>query len=520
MFNSAPVPNLNNAQFSVIVPNVVGGGSIVNGMVYDRGARADYDAWEKLGNPGWNFNGLLPYFKRSTTFTPPSPAKAREFDMTWDPAAYGNGPVQITLTNFQFPDLKPFWAAWKTEGVPLPKDPNLGQAVGAYWTPSNTDVRDGTRSSSTKAYYKPNASRPNLRLLTGQTVTQILFDGLTAKGVRYVSKDNKVTDVFARKEVILAAGAIATPKLLQSSGIGPKSVLQAAGVTVKKDLPAVGANFQDHPWAIMLFNLNNTSFPDPNTINVNATYNASVWQEYNQYHTGQIATSRGNTLTFLSLPQVTSAFQAIVKKLKSQNPLTYLPSIYGSNTALLNGFKAQRDILIKSLGGNDGAVVEYPVPAGGFGTLALQKPLSRGTIGLDPANPSGPPIVQYNTLMNPVDTDVLVASVRRNRKYWSNALLKKFSPVETLPGAQASTDQQIIDAFKGLLQPSFAHPSGSCAMMSENLGGCVSSQLLVYGTKKLSIVDASILPLIPACHLQATMYGVAEKAADIIKSRA
>jgi choline dehydrogenase-like flavoprotein len=147
--------------------------------------------------------------------------------------------------------------------------------------------------------------------------------------------------------------------------------------------------------------------------------------------------------------------------------------------------------------------------------------LSRGTITLNPSNKYSPPVVQWNTFQNPIDRSIMVEMVRWIRQHWARPELAKFSPIELVPGADAQTDDDIIDALNGqdALRPSFAHMSGSCAMMPESLGGVVSSDLTVYGVNGLSIVDGSIVPLVPATHLQATMYAVAEKAADIIKSR-
>ncbi|KAF2802690.1 choline dehydrogenase [Mytilinidion resinicola] len=519
---SAPDPGLNNLTFSVSVGAVVGGGSVVNGMEYDRGASADYDSWELLGNPGWGWSDLLPYFKKSTTFTPPSAAATEEFGITYDASAYGNGPIQATIANFQYPDLNSIWNAWRHDGVPLPKEGSVGDAVGAFWTPSTLDAKSSTRSHARTAYYDPVANRSNLHLITGQQANQILFKNLAATGVTFVSRANgSVSTVSARKEVILAAGAIHTPQLLQLSGIGPKAVLKAAGVKVKKDLAAVGANFQDHPAAFMSYTLSNTTFPNPLSLTLNATYNATSYQQYVDMKTGPYTAARGNSAAFLSLPQLTSKYISIIVSLLTQNPLAYLPSIY-TDSGLLKGFLAQRAILATQFATNNAAVSEFPFNGGGRATAALQKPLSRGTITLNATNPSGAPVIQYNAFQNPVDKAVLLAMVRHARAFWALPQLAKFSPVEAGPGAQYQTDDAIFDALVtgGLLQPTFAHPSGSCAMMPQVLGGCVGADLTVYGTTGLSVVDASIIPLIPAAHLQATMYAVAEKAADLIKARA
>ncbi len=331
---------------------------------------------------------------------------------------------------------------------------------------------------------------------------------------------NETTDVYATKEVILAAGAIQTPQLLQVSGIGPKSVLASAGIPVKKDLSAVGANLQDHATTIMVFDISNPSFPNPNTIATNATYNASVWQEYWVNRAGPIAAGSSSMVVLLSLPQLSQSAGSIASTLAGQTAAQYLPDIYRSSPPLLRGFLAQRQILGSRLNATNAAVAAFLFPGGGAALLLSLKPLSRGTVTLDTAYPRGLPVVQYNTLMNPVDSEIIVAIVKHARTFWSRPELAHLGPVELLPGAQFQTDQEILEALRnGVLLPSLAHPSGTCALMPEKLGGCVGPDLTVYGTKGLSVVDASVFPLIPGAPLQSTVYAVAEKAADLIKAR-
>jgi len=237
--HSAPVPGLGNKTFLVPVGNVVGGGSYVNGMQFDRGADADYNAWAELGNNGWDWKGLQPYFQKSNRFNRPSKALAKAFGITYDTSAYGNGPLNVSIPDFQFPDMKTIFDSSRAEGIPLPKE-GFANPIGAYWTPNSIDKASATRCTSRKAYYDPIVSRKNLKLLTTTHVDQIILEknrvgALTAAGVVITSKaTGKQTQVFAAKEVILAAGGVFTPHLLMYSGIGPKDVLQAAGVTVKK----------------------------------------------------------------------------------------------------------------------------------------------------------------------------------------------------------------------------------------------------------------------------------------------
>ncbi len=522
--SSAPNKHLDGAVFDVTMASVLGGGSVVNGMFADRGSMADYDAWEALGNEGWGWDGLFPYFRKSTNFTPPSADVADSFDIIWDPEAYGEGPLQVGYPSIGYPDLRNVTAAASARGISTSRRPASGDAVGLVWAPNTLDVQSGTRCHSRVAYYDPVADRPNLHLITGEQVQEIIFESasLTAIGIEMISRnDGTVRRAYASKEVILAAGAISTPKLLQLSGIGPVEVMKGAGIGVKKELSGVGANFQDHPVAFTSWNLSNLAFPNGNSIYTNTTYNESAWGEYVMNHTGPYTVSTGNTAIFLPLSQLTSSSETIVENIKKQISTDYLPEIYGSSNALLKGFEAQREILVSHFSGTNSAVAEFPVSAAIATVAVVEKPLSRGTVTLDPLNPRGQPVVQYNTLMNPVDRDILVRMIHYLREFNHDPLLTGYSPIETVPGELAQTDDDIITALLAAnsLKPSFAHPSCTCAMMPEELGGCVSSDLLVYGTKRLSVVDASIMPLIPATHIQTTVYAVAEKAADIIKAR-
>ncbi|KAH6643611.1 choline dehydrogenase-like protein [Boeremia exigua] len=525
--NSSAEPGLGNNSYPVIVAKVLGGGSVINGMVYDRGSAADYDAWEALGNPGWGWRGLEPYFKKGTTYQPATPDVVKDFNITWDPSTYGKGPLKVSVTSNQYADLKDYWKAWKATGVHVPKDGNNGESYGPSWYPNTMDATTGRRAHARYAYYDPIQARTNLKILTGATAQKIIFDSKdkpTAKGIEFVDATGKVSTVTATKEVILAAGSIQTPKLLQLSGVGPEGILKAAGIKVRVELDAVGSNFQDHPWATVMFNTTTTTFPNPNSLNTNATFNASAWAEYETKKTGPYTNARGNALAFISLPDMTSSdnVNSIVKSIGGQQDEQYLPALYKNNKKLLRGFAAQRKVITDIFKRRDAAVAEFPVPAdASFGLVGVEKPLSRGTVSINPANPNGPALVLHNAFVNPVDRTILGISTRYYRTVLASPILSRFKISETVPGAQYKTDTEIYDALlaQGALSPTLAHPSGSCPMMPESAGGCVNEKLLVYGTRRLSVIDASIIPIIPSCHLQATMYGIGEKAADIIKSR-
>ena len=524
---SLPEPGIGNGSFDVVVAKVLGGGSVVNGMIYDRGSAADYDAWGALGNKGWDWKGMLPYFIKGTTFQPPTDDVVKEFNITWDESAYGNGPLQVSITSNQYKDIKSYWAAWRASGVYVPEDGNSGEAYGPSWYPNTMDATTGRRAHARYSYYDPiKATRPNLHIITGTTVNKINFDTSRkppkAVSVEVTDKTGKCEIFNAKKEIVLAAGTIATPKLLQLSGVGPESVLKAAGIPTIVALDAVGSNFQDHPYATLVFNTTSNYFPDQNSLMTNATFNASAWKQYEETKTGPYTYARGNALSFISLPDMTNDTASLINALNSQKATDYLPSIYKTNKKLANGFVKQRKIIAEIFGRKDAAVTEFPCPADGtYALAAVEKPLSRGTVYINPKNPNGPPNVIYNAFVNPIDRKIMSISLRYLRTIWASPLLASHKIKEKVPGTQFTTDEEIYNALiaQSMLSPTLAHPSGSCPMMAREDGGCVNDKLMVYGTQHLSIVDASIIPIIPTAHLQATAYGIGEKAADIIKAR-
>lgn len=470
---------------------------------------------------------MYPFFQKGTEFIPPPQSTVEEFGITWDPMAYGKGPLKLGISDFQYPDIKDYFAAFKGAGAHMARDGNNGEAYGVSWYPNTMNPKTGERTHARNSYYDPVSSRRNLKVMLKTVATELVLDSgknLTARGVKVTDKVTGQTHtVYAKKEVVLAAGAVNTVKLLQLSGIGPKSVLEAAGIQVKLAHDGVGANFQDHPYTIIGFNISNMSTPNPTSLMTDPAFNASAWAEYAATKTGPLTQARGNALAFIPLPEVDPKnFQALSQQVLDLEDDAYLPPVYKNNEALLKGVKAQRMVLADLFQSKEAGIVEYPISASGAGVLVgLQKPLSRGVISINPQNPQGPPKILYNTLTNPIDKSVVAACVRYIRGVWARPELEKFSPVETSPGAQYQTDEELISKMVqlGSFSPTLAHPSGSCAMMPKDMGGCVSSDLLFYGVGKLSIVDASILPLVPSQHIQSTMYAVGEKAGQIIKNR-
>ncbi|KAG9717107.1 choline dehydrogenase-like protein, partial [Aureobasidium melanogenum] len=270
-----------------------------------------------------------------------------------------------------------------------------------------------------------------------------------------------------------------------------------------------------------MWNFNNDTTPNTNSLTNNATFNATSYDQYVANKTGPYTQAHGNGAAFLPLSKIApDTYKTIVNRLTSQNAADYLPAMYSDYPELVAGYEAQRKIQVEQFNSDNASMYEFSFQGGGFAITALQKPTSRGTVYLDPKNPYGEPIIDYHGLQNPVDMDLLLASIRYTRQIYNTTALSVFEPVELTPGTKYQTDDELKSQIaSGLVLPTFAHPASSCAMMPRNLGGVVDSGLQVYGVKKVTIVDASIMPLIPGTHLQATVYAVAEKAADIIKAR-
>jgi choline dehydrogenase-like flavoprotein len=458
---------------------------------------------------------------KSSTFTPNKEATVSKYNYTYDTSAYGSGPLQVSLPEWQYPAMPTFWNAMDEMNIEKIQEGALG-GTGCFWVPASTDPKSQTRSSARTAYYDPITSRSNLKVVTGVQVQEIVFDSLTAEGVKLLDRDTgKTYTAYANTELILAAGAIHTPQILQLSGVGPASVLKAAGVEVLVDLPGVGNNFQDHPTAYVLYELANDTVPNVDSLDNDSAWNTTMYDEYTANKTGPYTQAHGNGAAFLSLPEIApDTFKSIVEQLEAQNVSAYLPEMYSAYPELLAGYEAQRKIHVEQFNSTASSMYEFSFQGGGMAVTVLQKPTSRGTVYLDPSNPRGEPIVDYRGLQNPVDMEMMLASIRYTRQIYSTAALSVLEPIELSPGARHQSDDELKSQIaSGLVYPTFAHPSCSCAMMPRNLGGVVDSSLRVYGVQKLTVVDASIFPMIPSTHLQATVYAVAEQAADIIKAR-
>ncbi|MCJ1339800.1 hypothetical protein MMC09_005092 [Bachmanniomyces sp. S44760] len=553
---------------------VLGGGSILNAMCWNRGGQDDYNAWESLGNPGWGWDGLLPYFQKSETYTPvPSQEIAQEYSINYNPAVHGfSGPVQVSYPNYLYPQSTNFFAGLNYLGVPTEFDQAEGRTAGAAFVPTDLDPINQTRSDARRTYYDPYSSRPNFHVITGQHVTTLLVansslnaqavepvlggnsdgngpaigpDGGLGFGVgtdtppaggqtakRFARRDASTSNlviagvefapdaatprrtVYATREVIVAAGALHSVQLLQLSGIGPAALLESLGLPVVLDLPGVGSNLQDHCLVGTFYPYNNISYPSPSELTTNATYNAEAEAQYNEFKTGPWTAGSPNALAFVPLAFSTNNAGTILANATGQGAADYLVS--GLDSTIVDGFQAQKNHLVDIIGTETNAAYEIINNNAGSLTVSVMHPLSRGTCSINSADPFEPPIIDPRWLSNPVDRQILIEALLFNREILATPSMSELLPAQLVPPVTADEDalNQIINNG---IRTEF-HPSGTCAMLPLEQGGVVDSHLRVWGTQNLRVVDAGIFPIIPAAHLQSVVYAVAEKAADIIKA--
>ncbi|OBR06394.1 Choline dehydrogenase [Colletotrichum higginsianum IMI 349063] len=503
--------------------HAVGGSSTVNAMIFDRGMPSNYDAWAALGNDGWDFGSLLPYFKKSERFTPASPENTALFDMTYDPDCHGfEGPVQSSYlawshpnNSLPYPDLSNFLNAMEGLGISTPDDQGCNP-LGAYLTTHSIDPRNQSRSSARTAHYDSILGRANLHIATGQQATKVLFDTSgekpRAQGVEFsAGPDSVVQRVTAGKEVIVSTGALNTPKLLQLSGIGPATVISQFGIASIVDLPGVGANLQDHPFGLTLASLSD-GVPGNYELD-NATFDAEQRDLYYSERRGRWTDTIAEALAFIPLFNFTT-LEAANRLLSAIDGTSFLPP--GTDETVVAGYEKQLEQLHRMHQSRSTAGMELLYVDGGRSVVnILMHPLSRGTVLINSSDPFLPPLIDPRYFSHPYDGQVLVESLRFNRELLATAPIQALGAVETLPGAATQSDEEILTFIKGVTSTEF-HYSGTCAMLPRALGGVVGSDLKVYGVDGLRVVDASIMPLVPSAHTQATVYAIAEKAADMI----
>ncbi|WP_439671997.1 Choline dehydrogenase or related flavoprotein [Cupriavidus necator] len=471
-FYTDPDPNMLDRRIYWPRGRTLGGSSAINGLIYVRGQREDYDHWETLGNPGWSWDNCLPYFR-----------KLENNDLGAGPTRGTDGPLNATSIDRQHPLVDAFIGAGQALGVPRKTDFNGGDQEGVGYYQLTT--RNGWRCSTAVAYLRPARGRTNLRVETDAHTTGILFEGKRAVGVRYTQHGQPYI-LRARREVILCAGALQSPQLLQLSGIGPAPLLQDLGVPVVHALPGVGENLQDHLQVRLIYEV-----AKPITTNDqlrSLTGKARMGLEWLLMRKGPLAIGINQGAMFCrALPQ------------ESATPDTQFH--FSTLSADMAG----------------GTV--HPFSGCTYSVCQL-RPESRGTVRIRSTDPYEPPSMQPNYLSAELDRRCTVAAVRYARRVAQAEPMRGLMKREFRPGDEVRSDDEILHFCREYGATIF-HPSGTAKMgPAADPLAVVDARLRVHGVGGLRVVDCSVMPTLVSGNTNVPVVMMAERAADFIREDA
>ncbi|KAL1623578.1 hypothetical protein SLS56_008218 [Neofusicoccum ribis] len=487
---------------------VLGGSTAINGMSFTRAEASQIDAWEKIGNEGWNWDNLWQYYLKSEQYQPPGPEQVRG-GAAYDASFHGDeGNLKVGYPQAQAINdfLAPLNASYQELGIPYSDDVSGGSMRGFNVFPMMIDVEEDIRSDAARAYYFPFQSRSNLEVAYHTSVNRLLWgddDGegnAVATGVEAVGPNGTALIFNANKEVIVAAGALRSPVILELSGVGNPDILSRANVTAKVPLPGVGENLIDQ--------INNgVYYATPN----NKTYKGLA--------------------NYVSYPNVTDIFGAEAAARLASSVHDALPA-WASKIAAQNNNATNTSTLLSLLEVQHSLLFDAQVPVAEllhvpaehfgseyWGTL----PFARGNVHIASSDPSTPATINPNYFMFDFDLDVQVGVAKFFRRLFSTGELAELAGDELQPGmatvAEDAPEDEWTDWVLSSWRPNF-HVLSTAIMMPREMGGVVSERLKVYGTKNVRVVDASVLPFQVCGHLTSTIYAVAERASDLIKEDA
>lgn len=517
----------------------------MNGQAFIANSKSNVDAWCRMGNPGWDWDTLHPYYQNSYTLSLPSEEKQRELGLDYIDAEVnaGKGPLQTS-----FPDAleDPVAHSWvetlKGLGYSMSGDPFSGTAVGGYTNAATIDPDSKTRSYSGSAYYLPASGRSNLHIITKALVEKILLDtsaagDVTATGVQYTKDGNSYT-IRARREVILSAGVFNSPKILELSGIGSRAHLEKHGIHVVVDNPNVGENLQDHVFSGIFYEVQDFVSTKDDFLRGNSAAIGAAMAEYQTQKSGTFTVGGNYSGALLPLPDFTyrdigrlepsSVLDLISNWPDPISPFStelgiHVSSLLRDPNEATGGyftFLAQADL--KSSDARE-IRTDTHLP-GNYMTIAasLLTPLSRGSSHIKSVDYAVSPTIDPRYLSHPLDIELLARHVRFIETIAAaEPLASMFKPggnrTPGLPGDLRQVPLEEVKEYVRLTSKSTYHPTSTCAMMPRDKGGVVDSRLRVWGTKRLRVVDASVIPIIPRANSQSTVYAVAERAGDLIK---
>jgi len=464
-YRTEPDPGLNGRSLEWPRGKVLGGSSSINGLLYVRGQAADYDHWRQLGNPGWSYADVLPYFM-----------KAEDQERGADAYHGTGGPLAVSDLRVRRGLCDAFIAACQECGIPPTDDFNGAIQEGAGYF--QMTARRGLRCSTATGYLKPVRGRANLEVATGAHARRVIFEGRRAVALAF-EQAGVVREARASGEVILAAGAIGSPQLLQLSGVGPGALLQAHGIATVHALPGVGENLQDHLQIRAVYKTR-----DPITLNDqvnNPLRKLMMGVEFALFRTGPMTLAASQVGVFartrreLATPDV----QFHVQPLSSDSP--------GHGLHRFSAFTS---------------------------SVCQLRPESRGRIAIKSPDPRDHPAIEPSYLAAPLDQQTAVAAMKLSRRICGAPSLARLIKEEHDPGSGVVSDQQLLDHARNRATTIY-HPAGSCAMGS-GPEAVVDARLKAHGLERLRVVDASIMPTITSGNTNAPVIMIAEKAADMI----
>lgn len=472
-FSSEPDPLTNNRRIPLPQGRTLGGSTSINGLVYNRGQREDFDGWAARGNPGWAYADVLPYFKRN------------ECRVGGDDRWRGrSGPLPVSDIAWTHPICSAFIAGAQGLGLPLNPDYNgASQAGVGYFQRS---IHGRWRMSTARTYLWPARGRTHLTVRTGSRAVAVRFDGTRACGVRYWAGEGAASahQVTARREVLVCAGALNTPRLLHLSGVGPPSLLQDLGLPVVAALPGVGANLSDHFSVRLVMGVHGIA-----TLN-ELSRAPRLW--------GHVAR------WLLGLPSILALSPSLVHWFWQSRPGLDRPDLQGVFTPA-----SYRE-------GYVGRLDTHPGMTAG---VWPHRPFSRGSVRVRSTDPLADPVVQPRYLSDERDVHTLLAGMRLARQLLGTPELARFATHETLPGAAVRTDDELLD-FARRYGVSSYHVNGTARMgPASDPGAVVDTELRVHGLQGLRVVDASVMPTITSANTAAATMMIGEKAADLILGR-
>lgn len=489
---------------------VLGGSSSINGLYMVRASEIEHNAWGDLNDARdrWGWGNMLAAMKKSENFHGPTKQVQRTVpSLKWNADSHGSdGPIHTGWPALSYPAVESFLQASANEGTPISEDPDNGQSWGTFLATSSIDNSDWQRSSSRTGYLNEVDQRDNLHVLINNQVTRILTNGtndeIIATGVEFsTGPDGDRRQVYARREVILSGGAINSPMLLQLSGIGDAEQLGQIGINSIIDLPGVGHNIQDHLASSVSFSPKGDADMPPANITGNSRTDSFVNSAISYVNTttlfgngteALIESLRGNLTDVIGKAQVRDE----VKQAYNVTYTAQVDDVYNTQVGPIE--------ILFALGFNSVSI-----------QVALQHPLSRGSILITSNDPFASPAIDAGYLVQDIDLQTLRQGLKLARRIGTNEALEDIVGSENSPGNNVQTDGDWDDYIRSSAGTEY-HPSSGCSMLPRDKGGVVDPNLLVYGTKNLRVVDSSVPPLAVSAHLMTITYGLAEIGSEII----